>query len=35
MTSSIDVNMILKQKDRNNKTIKMGLMGICLSHAQK
>ncbi len=35
MTSSIDVNMILKQKDRNNKIIKMGLMGICLSHAQK
>jgi hypothetical protein len=28
----MDVNMILKQKDNNNKTTKIGLMGVCSNY---
>jgi hypothetical protein len=28
-TSSMDVNMIFKQKDNNNTTTRFGLMGVC------
>jgi hypothetical protein len=30
--SSIDVDMTLKQKDNKNKTIKIGLIGVCSNY---
>jgi predicted HNH restriction endonuclease len=36
MTSSIDVDMILKQKENKNRTTWYGLMGVCSNcHSKK